>query len=264
MAKPGSRRAFHLLPQHLLLGFPLLYFGRRYGLVIDHEKATSISAGIDGGHPWRRTFGDNITYTDWNRANYFHAVRSLVGNARRIGIEFDHVNLELMQLLKKEFPEADFVDISAPAMRLRMVKSDEEIAHITDVARIADLGGAACIEATAVGVPEHEVALHSTRTMVREIARTWPHAELMDTWTWFQSGINTDGAHNQYQPADRARGYPALNCFIVAGYYVALERTLAEIASDEHLRLWEINCAYTTAARNCWCLERSVPKSPQS
>jgi creatinase len=36
----------------------------------------------------------------------------------------------------------------------------------------------------------------------------------------------------------------SLNCFpMVAGYYVALERTLfAETASDEHIRLWEVNC----------------------
>ncbi|GIS04042.1 MAG: hypothetical protein CM15mP106_4890 [Candidatus Neomarinimicrobiota bacterium] len=29
-----------------------------------------------------------------------------------------------------------------------------------------------------------------------EIAKTYPDAEYMDTWVWFQSGINTDGAHN--------------------------------------------------------------------
>ncbi|WP_366555139.1 aminopeptidase P family protein [Aquibaculum sediminis] len=225
--------------------FLYCYFGRRYGLVIDHETATTISAGIDGGQPWRRSFGDNVTYTDWNRANYFHAVRKLAGGARRIGIEFDHVNLELMQLLEHAFPGVEFVDIAAPAMRLRMIKSQEEIAHITEMARIADLGGAACVEATAVGVPEHEVALHSTATMVREIARSWPHAELMDTWTWFQSGINTDGAHNPVTSRRIERGdILSLNCFpMVAGYYVALGRTLfAETASDAHLRLWEFNC----------------------
>ena len=30
----------------------------------------------------------------------------------------------------------------------------------------------------------------------REIAKLYPEAEYMDTWVWFQSGINTDGAHN--------------------------------------------------------------------
>ncbi|MDO5703546.1 MAG: aminopeptidase P family protein [Paracoccus sp. (in: a-proteobacteria)] len=220
-------------------------FGRRYGLVIDHDKATTISAGIDGGQPWRRSFGGNITYTDWQKDNYFHALRQLTGTARRIGIEFDHVNIDLLTLLRSEFPDVEFVDIAAPAMRLRMIKSPEEIAHITKMTAIADLGGAACVEAIAVGVPEHEVALHSTAAMVREIARVWPDGELLDTWTWFQSGINTDGAHNPVTSRRIERGdILSLNCFpMVAGYYVALERTLfAEEASDEHLRLWDINC----------------------
>jgi creatinase len=220
-------------------------FGRRYGLVIDHDRATTISAGIDGGQPWRRTFGDNVTYTDWSRDNFFHAVRGLLGSARRVGVEFDHLDVETMGLLRSEFPQVEFIDIAAPAMRLRMVKSAEEIAHIAEMARIADIGGAACVEAVAVGVPEHEVALHATATMVREIARTWPDAELMDTWTWFQSGINTDGAHNPVTSRKvQAGDILSLNCFpMVAGYYVALERTLfAEEASPEHIRLWEINC----------------------
>lgn len=96
------------------------------------EHATSISAGIDGGQPWRRTFGENITYTDWSHDNYFHAVRKLVGAARRIGIEYDHVNIDLLNLLKSEFPKVDFVDVATPAMKFWMIKSDEEIAHIRD------------------------------------------------------------------------------------------------------------------------------------
>ncbi|MTH79469.1 aminopeptidase P family protein [Paracoccus aestuariivivens] len=225
--------------------FMFCQFGRRYGFLVDQDHATSISAGIDGGQPWRRTFGNNLTYTDWQKDNYFHAIRQIIGSASRIGIEFDHVNIDLLALLKSEFPGVEFVDIAAAAMRLRMIKSAEEIAHITEMARIADVGGAACVAALAVGVPEHEVALHSTATMVREIAGTWPDAELLDTWTWFQSGINTDGAHNPVTSRRIEAGdILSLNCFpMVAGYYVALERTLfAEHASDEHLRLWEFNC----------------------
>ena len=192
--------------------FMYCQFGRRYGFFVDHDHATSISAGIDGGQPWRRTFGGrNLTYTDWQKDNYFHAIRQIIGKARRIGIEFDHVNIDLLNLLKAEFPGVEFVDIAAPAMRLRMIKSAEEIAHITEMARIADLGGAACVEATAVGVPEHEVALHSTATMVREIAKSWPDGELLDTWTWFQSGVNTDGAF-----AD-APGYMLTGDFVFSG-----------------------------------------------
>jgi creatinase len=225
--------------------FMFCYFGRRYGLVIDHKGCTSISAGIDGGQPWRRTFGGkNVTYTDWQKDNYFHAVRGLTKGVKRLGIEFDHINLDTMALLKSEFPDMEFVDIAQAAMRQRMIKSDEEIAHITKMTRIADMGGAACCEASRVGVPEHEVALHSTATMVKEIARIWPDGELMDTWTWFQSGINTDGAHNPVTSRKLERGdILSLNCFpMVAGYYVALERTLfCETATEENLRLWDVN-----------------------
>ena len=226
--------------------FMFCQFGRRYGLLVDHTISTSISAGIDGGQPWRRTFGGkNVTYTDWQKDNYFHAIRQLTGGVKRLGIEYDHITIDTLALLRHEFPHMEFVDIAAPAMRLRMIKSAEEIAHIEKMTRIADLGGAACVEAAQVGVPEHEVALHSTATMVREIAKIWPEGELLDTWTWFQSGINTDGAHNPVTSRRIERGdILSLNCFpMVAGYYVALERTLfAETATDEHLRLWDINC----------------------
>lgn len=221
-------------------------FGRNYGLVVDQDKITSISANIDAGQPWRRTYGQrNIVYTDWQRDNYFRAIQNLVSDGSTVGIEFDHMTLQNRAKLEAAFPKASFVDISQAAMRMRMIKSPEEIAHITKMTRIADIGGAACVEAIAPGVAEHEIALHSTQAMVREIANVWPHGELMDTWTWFQSGINTDGAHNPITSRRLERGdILSLNCFpMVAGYYVALERTLfCEEASDEHLRLWEINC----------------------
>ena len=83
-------------------------FGRRYGLVVTPEAATSISAGIDGGQPARRTFGGNVTYTDWRKDNWFHAVRTLTGGVRRLGIEFDHVSLDTMALLRAAWNQLSF------------------------------------------------------------------------------------------------------------------------------------------------------------
>jgi creatinase len=225
--------------------FLFCYFGRRYAFVVTAEKAVSVSAGIDAGQPWRRTFGDNITYTDWQRDNYFYALQQQLPGAKRLGIEFDHVNLELRKLLQDAFPGVDFVDIGAPTMWLRTIKSVEEIALIKEGARTADIGGEAIREAIREGVPEYEVALAGTQTMVRHIAKTFPHVELMDTWVWFQSGINTDGAHNPVTSRKVEKGdILSLNCFpMIAGYYTALERTLfLDHASDEHLRIWEVNC----------------------
>ena len=219
-------------------------FGRNYGLAVTQESQTTISANIDAGQPWRRTFGDNLVYTDWHRDNYFVAVKQLIQDGWRVGIEFDHISVENLRKLQGALPTAELVDVSKPTMRMRMVKSDEEIAWIRESARIADIGGYACVEAIAVGVPEYEVALHATQAMVREIGQRQPHVELMDTWTWFQSGINTDGAHNPVTSRRIERGdILSLNCFpMPSGYYTALERTLfAEECSDAHMRLWNIN-----------------------
>jgi len=227
-------------------GFLYCSFGRPYGLVVTQEDFTTISANVDGGQPNRRSEGGNLVYTDWMRDNYFAAVKRLIADRGRVGIETDHLTVQNHQKLKAALPDVEFVDIAAPMMRRRMVKSAEEIALIRQGARIADIGGGACVEAVAPGVGEHEVALHATQAMVREIAKTYPHAELMDTWTWFQSGINTDGAHNPVTSKTIERGdILSLNCFpMIAGYYTALERTLfCESASPRHLELWQINCA---------------------
>ena len=229
---------------HYFSDFLYCSFGRLYGLVVTQEGQTTISANIDGGQPWRRTFGDSVAYTDWHRDNYFVAVKRLIPDGSRIGIEFDHITVENLRKLQGALPAAELIDVSKPTMRMRMVKSDEEIAWIRESARIADIGGAAGLEAIAVGVPEYEVALHATQAMVREIGSSQPHVELMDTWTWFSSGINTDGAHNPVTSRRIERGdILSLNCFpMPAGYYTALERTLfAEECSDEYLRLWNIN-----------------------
>jgi creatinase len=225
-------------------GFIYCSFGRKYGFVVTQDAATSVSAGIDGGQPFRLTHGDNVTYTDWRKDNFFHACNTLMPGARRVGIEFDEVSVDLLEKLKAAMPGVEFVDVGTSTMWMRTIKSSEEIEHIKLGARVADIGGEACREAIAVGVPEHEVALASTQAMVREIATSFDYAELMDTWTWFQSGINTDGAHNPVTNKRIEEGdILSINCFpMIFGYYTALERTLfAGSVSDEHLRLWNVN-----------------------
>jgi creatinase len=221
------------------------YFGRNYGLVVTKTDQISISANIDYGQPYRRTHGDNIVYTDWQRDNYFRAVREVVPqSAGRVGIEFDHINLSNRAKLEAALPGVEFVDVTPGTMLRRMIKSPEEIAVIRSGARTADIGGAAVVAAVSEGVPEYEVALAGTQAMVREIARAYPNAELQDTWVWFQSGINTDGAHNPVTSRKVQRGdILSLNCFpMISGYYTALERTLFYHQVDEaSLRYWEIN-----------------------
>ena len=219
-------------------------FGRPYGLVVTQDKLKSITANIDGGQPWRRGFGENVVFTDWKKDNYFKAIQQEITNSGRVGIEYDHINLENFKKIQDALPDAELVDISKITMRQRMVKSEEEIELIRNGAQVADIGGAACVDAIGDGVSEYEVALHSTQAMVREISRRYPDSDIMDTWTWFQSGINTDGAHNPVSTRKIKKGdILSLNCFpMIGGYYTALERTLFfDHASESNLEIWEVN-----------------------
>jgi creatinase len=226
-------------------GFLYCKFGRRYGAVLNAGGVTTVSAAIDGGQPWRRSVGDNVTYTDWRRDSYFTALKDLLPGVRRLGVEFDEVSLDLKKMLEAHFPGVELVDCAAEAMALRTIKSAEEHVLIRKGADMCAVGGRALMGAVRAGVPEHEIALASTNAMVRAIADSFPFVELMDTWTWFQSGINTDGAHNPVTNKLVEDGdILSLNTFpMMFGYYTALERTLfCGHASNAHRDLWQKNC----------------------
>ena len=227
-------------------GFLYCSFGRPYACVVTQDACTTVSANIDGGQPWRRSFGDNVIYTDWRRDNYWRAVRSLIGAPKRLGIEEDHLTLAGRRTLGVMLDDPETVDIAAATMALRMKKSDEEIALIREGARIADHGGDAIRAAIREGATEIEVTMAGRDAMEAEIARAHPDSELRDSWVWFQSGLNTDGAHNPVTTRALKKGdILSLNTFpMISGYYTALERTLFLGEPDAaSLKLWQANVA---------------------
>ena len=227
-------------------GFLYCSFGRPYGLVVTNTDSVTISAGIDAGQPWRRCHGDNITYTDWQRDNFWRAILSVTGPGRAIGYEADHLTMQGMGKLDHFLQPRAKVAVNDAAMRQRMHKSAAEIALITHGAQVADVGGHAIRDAIREGVREIDVAMAGRDAMELEIARRFPDAEYRDTWVWFQSGLNTDGAHNPVTSRRLQRGdILSLNCFpMISGYYTALERTLfvGEV-DDASLKIWEANVA---------------------
>ena len=66
-----------------------------------------------------------------------------------------------------------------------MIKSDEEISIIKNGARIADLGAEEIVKHIKPGQSELEIAIAGRDKMEREIAKSYPDAEYMDTWVWF-------------------------------------------------------------------------------
>jgi creatinase len=228
-------------------GFIYCSFGRPYGCVITKKKISTISANIDASQPWRRSHCDNIIYTDWKRDNFLKAIKSFVNedkSPKNIGIENDHITLDIKDKIVSIFDTSIFTDISKDLMVLRMVKSKEEIEIIRNGARIADIGGQEIVNNIREGNTELEIAIAGRDKMEREIAKTYPNAEYMDTWVWFQSGINTDGAHNPKTNRKLLKGdILSLNTFpMISGYYTALERTLfLDHVDDASLKAWEAN-----------------------
>jgi len=225
-------------------GFLYCSFGRPYACVVTAERNIVVSANIDAGQPGRRCYGENIIYTDWERDNYFKAIISLVKKVKRIGIEKDHLTMERYQNLKDSLDDPETVDIAPFTMQQRMIKSEEEINLIKSGAKIADIGGEALVKEIKVGATEIDIAMAGRDAMEKAIAKFHPNSELRDTWVWFQSGINTDGAHNPVTTRKLKRGdILSLNTFpMISGYYTALERTLfVGEADDASRKAWEAN-----------------------
>lgn len=225
-------------------GFLYCAFGRPYACVVTDDDCTVISANIDAGQPWRRSIGDGVIYTDWRRDNYWRAVSDVMGRVGRLGIERDHLTLAAHATLNDMLGAPELIDVAPATMALRMHKSGEEIALIRDGARIADIGGAAIHEAIREGTREIDVAMAGRNAMEIVIAEAHPDAEYRDTWVWFQSGINTDGAHNPVTGRRLEKGdILSLNAFpMISGYYTALERTLFVGEPDAaSMGIWQAN-----------------------
>ena len=227
-------------------GFLYCSFGRPYGLIVTADNSITISAGIDAAQPWRRCHGDNITYTDWNRNNFFKSILSVTGKNIILGIEGDQLSIAQKSLLDEFLEPRASLDISADTMLQRMNKSDAELDLIRQGAAVADIGGYAIKDAVKSGARELDVAMAGRDAMELEIARRFPDSEYRDTWVWFQSGINTDGAHNPVTSRKLQLGdILSLNTFpMISGYYTALERTMFLGEADKvSLDIWEANIA---------------------
>ena len=227
-------------------GFLYCSFGRPYGLVVTATESVTISAGIDAAQPWRRCHGDNITYTDWQRNNYWRAIQSVSGSNAVIGYEGDHISVAQLNLLTEFLAPKQMIDVAPATMVQRMHKSAAELDLIRSGAQVADVGGYAIKDAISVGAREIDIAIAGRDAMELEIAKRFPDAEYRDTWVWFQSGINTDGAHNPVTSRKLEHGdILSLNTFpMISGYYTALERTLFVGDVDPaSLAIWDANVA---------------------
>lgn len=225
-------------------GFLYCSFGRPYACVVTEHDCITISAAIDMGQPWRRSYGENLIYTDWRRDNFWRAVKRALGNTASIGIEGDHLTLVGRKKLDDLVNPILVRDMSVEITNARMVKSTEEINLIKGGAHIADVGGEAIHNAIRLGAREIDIAIAGRDAMELAIAEHYPNSEIRDSWVWFQSGINTDGAHNPVTTRKLKRGdILSMNTFpMISGYYTALERTMfVDQVDAASLKIWQTN-----------------------
>ena len=87
--------------------FLFTYFGRSYAMVVTKDDTVTVTANIDAGMPWRRSYGDNVVYTDWRRDNYIFAIQEVLRtrgiNPRRIGVEDDSLPLDNRNKIQAAF-----------------------------------------------------------------------------------------------------------------------------------------------------------------
>ena len=128
-------------------------------------------------------------------------------------------------------------------MKIRTIKSKEEIEIIKNGARIADLGGFEIMNNIKEGATELEIAISGRDRMEREIAKTYPDAEYMDTWVWFQSGINTDVHIIQKQIVAIIRRYFIFKyiSYDIRLLYSIRKNSFLNSVDDASLKAWEAN-----------------------
>ena len=59
-----------------------------------------------------RCYGDNVTYTDWKKDNYYHTIKGLIGDVKgKVGLEYDHVSKENFPKFQDIWPKCEIVDV---------------------------------------------------------------------------------------------------------------------------------------------------------
>lgn len=223
-------------------------FGRTFGIVITPEDSITVTPWVDGGMPWRTTYGENIVYSDWESRNFFRATQQVLDERgiklSRLGVEFDGLTVEQYRSFQAWFDGIDLVNVAEALMYQRLVKSEEEINLIRHGARIADIGGRAIKNAITEGITEYDLAMIGTNAMVPEIAKVYPTKELRETMSLVQAALNTDGAHNWPTTYKLQKGdLLSVNCFpMMSGHYTAMERTMTLGQPDKRtMEIWKIN-----------------------
>ncbi|NIQ37178.1 MAG: M24 family metallopeptidase [Proteobacteria bacterium] len=189
-------------------------------------------------------------------------VRDLLGSAEKItiGIEQSQIHPVILEGLRREAPEATFVDFSDVVAEMRMIKSPQEIEVMRQAGQVAVAMCEAGVHAIGEGVPEYEVALAVIKGGTRKAAeflrlegRGGRHSPMIYNLQALQSGKDTSIVHRR--PTVRAiqKGDPVYMCFCgIANFKqfkLGFDREyFVGTVKDDHARIYEVAIGAQQAA----------------
>ena len=236
-------------------GFIYCSFGRPYGCIITEKKIVTISANIDASQPWRRSNCENIIYTDWKKDNFLRAIVSIIGRdkpPKNIGIEEDHLTLDIMKKVKSIFSFSNFSDIAKDLMKLRMIKSEEELKLARHTGEVGLAMMSAGRETIKAGIPEYEVALAISRAGTKKsseiLEKNYKGTRMSPLIHFLQimaSGKDTLLTHHRASTKIIKHGDPVFLCFCGMNNFhkfkLGFDRIfwVEEIQSDEQIKAFE-------------------------
>ncbi len=109
------------------------------------------------------------------------AVNTLLKKVKDLDMASKTIGLESLmpryqsEALRKEFPNAKFVEGDAAFLDMRLVKTEEEVRRIRKSTEVAEKAIQACINATELNLPDTKLLETARRTIVNEGAWGWDH-----------------------------------------------------------------------------------------
>jgi Xaa-Pro aminopeptidase len=201
-------------------------------------------------------------WTDGVGGEWVAHLQDLIGSDKKwtVGIEHLKTHPVILNCLKREFSEANLVDISDILADMRMVKTSEEIAVMRQAGQVTVAMCEGGVKAIAEGIPEYEVALAVAAAGTRKAAE-FLSAEGVERLSTpaihnlqvLQSGHDLSMVHRRSTVRRIQQGDPVYMCFCGISnfkqYKLGFDREyFVGTVTDENARIYEVALKAQAAA----------------
>jgi len=169
-------------------GIPTLHVAPNPILYVLYNQYPSFSIITNDGEVFLLIWAlyDSVEKFSWvknyERVGSPHGGLKLLGEKLEdLGLKNKIIGIETLmpryqsEFLRKDFPDASFVDGDRIFLEMRLIKSEEEINRIRKSTQICEKAILNCIESLKVGISDNELLQIARSTIVKEGAEGWDH-----------------------------------------------------------------------------------------